>query len=301
MGFTTLPPGQQRALIRLVLTHPYLRDPKGFAQAAARIVGEGTLTTVETARRLRYAVYKECGIAAEGQGWVSLLVTSLDALFRASVRAWGDRRLSGPRRTAIIGVREDGRLFFMGGPNDKQARRAGWVRVRPAGPGWAAGWEDCPPEPAEAAEPLEPEEEPQPPSEPAAAPQAVPLTLDTLMPLVLRAMRAATITRVEVSDDPNLGPRVFFEGTEGAAAPGPCTSATRSPGVTRRGRMSADRDAGQFESSTTGARSIDRPAVRSASVAAAATRCSRSKSGCGLEHAVVKSRRADSRRVVLSS
>ena len=213
MGFTTLPPGQQRALIRLVLTHPYLRDPKGFAQAAARIVGEGTLTTVETARRLRYAVYKECGIAAEGQGWCSLLVTSLDALFRASVRAWGDRRLSGPRRTAIIGVREDGRLFFMGGPNDKQARRAGWVRVRPAGPGWAAGWEDCPPEPAEAAEPLEPEEEPQPPSEPAAAPQAVPLTLDTLMPLVLRAMRAATITRVEVSDDPNLGPRVSFEGS----------------------------------------------------------------------------------------
>jgi hypothetical protein len=33
------------------------------------------------------------------------------------------------------------------------------------------------------------------------------------MPLVLRAMRAATITRVEVSDDPNLGPRVSFEGS----------------------------------------------------------------------------------------
>ena len=94
---------------------------------------------------------------------------------------------------------------------------------------------------------------------------------------------------------PPRAPRVFFEGTEGAAAPGPCTSATRSPGVTRRGRASVDRDAGQFEffrASSLGkpTDSLGKPAVRSASVAAALTLCSRSKSGCGLEHAVVKSR-----------
>ena len=94
---------------------------------------------------------------------------------------------------------------------------------------------------------------------------------------------------------PPRAPRVFFEGTEGAAAPSPCTSATRSPGVTAAQARERRQGRGQFEffrASSLGkpTDSLGKPAVRSASVAAALTLCSRSKSGCGLEHAVVKSR-----------
>ena len=210
MRFTELSSTHQRALIRLVLTNPYLRQPEQFANAVERALGFQPSETPDSCRRLRYAVYKHCGLASEGQGWVSLLITSMDKLFAAATKAWGDGRLSGPRRTAAIGVREDGRLFFLGGPKDRLARRAGWVLVSEDTNGWTAGWQDCP---GESTTPLEPEERSRASRPPLSSPQAVPLSLETLMPLVLRAMRSSSVTHIEVTDDPNLGPRVHFTGS----------------------------------------------------------------------------------------
>lgn len=214
MKLGELSTNHQRAILRLVLCNPYLRGGKTFAGAVKRILGEHVPEDV--ARRLRYEVYEVAGLAPEGQGYTSLLVTDKEKLLAAAVRAWDDRRLKIARRTANIGVRPGGTLAFLGGPNDKAASYFVWVAVTPEGePVWTTGPEEDAEDDDYAPRPtLEPEEVPQEDPQEAAeddaevyAPQeadkpqgTVLATVDALMPLLICAMRDAGYDSLLVCD-----------------------------------------------------------------------------------------------------
>ena len=176
----TLTPDHRRAVIRLVLSNPYLRGSRTFAAATALILGRPV--SKGEGRRLRREVYALAGIQSAHRGPSALLVPAgSHKLLRDAVAvafACGD--VAGAR-TAPAAIVLDGSIVFLGGPKDPEEGQRGYMTPR----GWMT----------EGAA-LEPEEEPA--AEPAAE---EPMTMETLIPLVVRAMRERGYRHLEIHDE----------------------------------------------------------------------------------------------------
>jgi hypothetical protein len=173
-----LTPNHRRDVIRLVLSNPYLRGSRTFAAAVALILGRHV--PEGEGRRLRSEVYALSGIQSAHRGPSALLVPAgSHKLLRDAVAvAYGD--VAGAR-TAPAAIVLDGSIVFLGGPKDPEEGQRGYMTPR----GWVT----------EGAA-LEPEEEPA--AEPAAE---EPMTMETLIPLVVRAMRERGYRHLEIHDE----------------------------------------------------------------------------------------------------
>jgi hypothetical protein len=203
--FDSLSPHNRRAVLRFILCNPYIRGGKTFAEVVSRIVGEPV--KVDTARYLRYDAYRYAGLESPRRGPSPLVVPAgqHEILQNAVGVAYRDDRLRSEPRTSAVAILPTGDVVFLGHPSDPPEGLGlrgyftpeGFVSEDSAGEDAGAGEEAM-------SAPLEPEEEPaveEPAVEETEANGTALVTVDALMPLLIRAMREEGYRSVSVNDD----------------------------------------------------------------------------------------------------